>query len=275
MLTRSAIAAAALVALGGSAFAADISQYPQQGTYSPPPAMSPVYSPASMVTADVSLAFGGWWYHDGLYRDSGTFLDADGRLNVPLGNTWNLMPEVYVSADLKYSNDALFSGILHFYKNLPNTAIGPFIAVTANSGGGPSVFTIGGEARMRALGPNVALTGQASFNTVNGYNFGQFGGLLDFYITPESKFTAALQVGAGSGQTVVEGSAMFTHHLPNTRFNLFAAVQADSYGHNISQFAAKVGATVNFGQTIETIADQDNNRPFHFVPIGGIGAVER
>ncbi len=272
MLTRTAIAVAAVATCAGHAFAADVDYYPAQPTTYAPPMTSPVYSQSSMVTGDVSLAFGGWWYNDG-GSDSGTFLDADARVNLPVGNSWNLMPEAYLSADLKYSGDTTISGILHFYKNLPNAAIGPFVAVTGNTAGGSTLFTIGGEARTTALGPNIALTGQASYNTVNSYSFGQFGAFLDYYITPDCKITGAFQIAAGSGETYVEGSAKVTKHLANSRFNLFAAAYVNSYGHGDSEFSAEIGATANFASIIETLVDQDNHRPFHFASIGG--AVER
>jgi len=263
MLTRTAIAIAAVVSFGGCALAQSTS-YPMQ---------NPIYGHTPMITADASLAFGGWWYSEGSYHESGTFLDADGRVNIPLGNGWNLMPEAYLSADLTYDY-ALVSGILHLYKNLPNTAIGPFVAVSGFTDGGPTAFTFGAEARTRALGPNVALTGQASVTTVDSFSFGQFGGFLDYYFTPECKFTGALQVASGSGETVFEGSAKLTRHLANTRFNIFAAAYVDSYNYGGSEFSAEIGATANIGSIIENLFQQDDNRPFHFTPIGEFGVVE-
>jgi hypothetical protein len=246
MLTRTAIATAAIVTFSGYAFATDATYYPPQTSYVPPQT-SPVYSPAPMVTADVSLAFGGWWYNEDCCDDSGAFLDADGRVNIPLGNGWNLMPEARLSADL--TNDySLISGILHFYKNLPNAAIGPFVAVSGFTGG-PTACTI------------------------DSYGFGQFGAFLDYYITPECKLTGGLQVASGSGESIVEGSAKFTKHLANTHFNLFAAAYVDSYNGGGSEFSAEIGATANIGPIIQNLLQQDDSRPFRFTPIGGGGGL--
>lgn len=264
MLIKGALTGAAVVAFTGCAFAADVTYYPP----TVPQSGSPLYAPTPMAVAgDLSLALGVFWL-SGKSGLTDTYMDVRGRLNLPLHNGWNLEPEFRLSHD--FGDGTFTTGVLHFYKNLPNGAVGPFVALSGFSGGGPTAVSVGGE--VKTYLPNADLTGQISWTGMgSGSGFLQIGGFVDYYLSPMSKLRGGIEVATGSGTTVAEASAQYLRRVysgPNASGDLFAAGFLDFGGGGPAAGAFEVGGKLNFGPPTQTVRQQDEQIQFTFAPFG-------
>jgi hypothetical protein len=251
MLNRSLIIGTAVLALGGPALAGDL-------TYYPPPPGGPIYAPTPMAIAgDLSGALG-WWLSSG----GNGFLNVDGRLAIPLQNGFVLEPELGVWHN--FGDGTFVDGILHFYKNRPNGAIGVFAG--ASGSGGPTAFSIGGE--IKGYTPNADLTGQISWTGVSGSGFLQVGGFADFYLSPMSKLRGGLEVAFGNGSTWGDASVMYLHRLFNgPSANVDAFLTGGAYFGGGTNGFVEVGLKGSFGPPAPTVRAQDEQVQFTFRPL--------
>lgn len=187
MISKMALAAAATLA-ATPVLAADLS-YPA----APPPSSSPVYSPASMVTGDISLGLGWAGTNGGLDSDSISGFAA-GRLNIPFGAGWN---ETLEAGGLwMFNGDASAGGIFsHTYYKDPAWGGGfvlGYSAVDPFSSGSSGVFTAGVEGVVFL--PNASLLGKATYNWADSAanDFWNLAFEGRYYFTPNTKLTGGV-----------------------------------------------------------------------------------
>ncbi|MCP4383815.1 MAG: hypothetical protein GY798_20815 [Hyphomicrobiales bacterium] len=171
----------------GTVFAAEL-VYPA----APPPIDNPVYAQGSMVTGDVSLAFG-YFSFEGFETGE---VWGTARVNIPFSPAWN--EEIEVNGLAGFEDDAYYTygiyshtyakgqqgaaGLLLGASNLaggealtagvegivflPTTSLVGLLAYSWGSNGQPDFWSAAGEARWY-WNPNTKLTGSVAYNEFN------------------------------------------------------------------------------------------------------------
>lgn len=252
MTFRGAVVVIALTGFSGAAIAAD-SDYP----YGPPPSGSALYA-TSALAGDASIIFGG------VTDDFGDFTygQVAGRVNIPMNNSWNFQPDVYYNHDSDSFTD--FGGVAHFYKQMPDKAVGFYVAGRSMSGGGDdaSAVAVGVEAQTYAH-PNSIIGGRVHYASANNLpNWFQGEAWWSHYYTPNRKVTGKLEAWVQSDD-IVGGEAFLTltQRLEGTQLSAFIEGVAGA-ADGVSWLEANAGLTWNFDAPGTTQYEHDMLVPF-------------
>jgi hypothetical protein len=249
MMVRASLGAAAVAALmAGPAMAADL-------YYSPPPAQSPIYGPASMVTGHLEIG-GGIVSGDG---NTWGAIGGAGRASLALTPTFSFEPEILGGAvfDDGYSY-ASFAAIGHLYHANPQYAAGVFLGYVSLAGA--SGVAAGVEANYY-FGPTT-LFGQLAYISSDYSDVFVARGGGSYYFNPDTKATIDLAYyDSDYGDTwSVTGSA--EHRFTGTPWSGFGSL---SYASSDSDDAwtAMIGARLFLDQPGSTLQSHDQAVPFN------------
>ena len=167
----------------GTALAADVGLV----TYPPPPVGDPVYSHASGMSGDISIA-GGWWGDN--YDDRGGVFAGAGRLNVPLqGGPWNVTGEIAgIGYTLNGDSEREFLGAAHVYHKTSQFAHGVYASAVGYGWGGSPIYSAWGLGiEGAAFMSNTTLVGRLGHYWDEGYSYWSAEGIARYYVTPNTK----------------------------------------------------------------------------------------
>jgi len=266
-MKRFGLGFAGLTLLAGPAFAADLaaSAYPA----APPPHGSPLYSPTSLVTGDISLGIG-WTGINGTVNDNSATAHVAARTNFGLWSGWN---EELEATGVWNFNGGEFAGggFTHTYYKNQNYAAGLLFGGGAQNpfqnGGGTNGFVSTGIEGVVFL-PHSSIVGQAD------YTWGQSS--LDFwtlameyryYIEPNTKLTG--QVAWNSDHSGASNEWMLygalEHRWTGTPLSTWVSANwnpAQVNGQNQDSWGLMVGVRYLFDQPNGTLQSHDYEIPF-------------
>ena len=232
------------------AMAADLS-YPA----APPPAASPIYSPASLVTGDIALSFG-WFDPD--EGDSSAEFVGNGRVNFPFWNGWNETLELGGLAEFSGAKYDAVGGYSHtFYRTAPG-ALG--IVLGGASLDGDASFTAGIEGALFL--PAVTLEGQTSYTWADNIDdFWTISGEARWYFEPNSKLSGTATFFTSSDDNGWMLTAAAEHRFAGTMFGLFANASWFTFDNGGDAWEALGGLHLFFDGG-NTLQGHDNQIPF-------------
>jgi hypothetical protein len=175
---------AALALLAGPACAADLA-----ASAAPPPSGSPLYSPASMITGDISLGVGWTGTNGNVDKDSATG-HASGRTNFGLWPGWN--EELEATGVWNFNNSRFDGGgYTHtYYKNQG------FAAGVLFGGGEENPFDTSRSNGFVATGvegvvflPHASIVGQADYTWGSSLDYWTLAAEGRYYFEPNTKLT--------------------------------------------------------------------------------------
>ena len=252
---RTAFIAATVAGLAASpALAADI-DYPA----APPPASSPFYAPASMVTGDVGLGIA--YYNednDGAAHDYDTGeVVGSGRVNIPFGPAWNETLEVAGLAEFRDDGYTAIGVFGHTFYKTQQFAAGFVLGGSKVADDG--IFTAGLEGAVFA--PTTTWTGLVAYNWGSGGtpDYWLASGEVRLYLNPNTKLNGIVTYAD------VDSSWMLTagmeHRFDGTQFSLFGTASYFPFdGGNAYELLA--GGRWFFDQPGQTLQGHDNAIPF-------------
>jgi hypothetical protein len=252
---------AALVLLAGPACAADLaaSSYPA----APPPRGSPLYSPTSMVTGDISLGIG-WTGENGNLNKNSAAGSVAGRVNFGLWSGWN---EELEGTGVWNFNGGEFDGggFTHtYYKNqswaggflLGGGEQNPFQSSRSNG-----FLTTGVEGVVFL--PSSSIVGQADYTWGSSLNYWTLALEGRYYFEPNTKLTG--QVAWNSNHASVSNEWLLygalEHRWSGTPFSTWvSASYRPASGDNL--WGLMVGVRYLFDQPNGTLQSHDYEVPF-------------
>jgi hypothetical protein len=257
---RLGIGVAALTMAAAPAFAADLA-YPA----APPPAGSPLYSPASVVTGDFTLGIG-WTGVDGNLDDDSTTGLIGGRTNIPLWSGWN--EEIEVAGVKEFDNSAFTAGIFgHTYYKTQGWAAGFVIG-----GGATDPFQSASSNGFATLGfegivflPSSSFIGQADYNFSDGGDFWTLSLEGRYYFEPNTKLTGLFAWSAGSANDAWLIGSTLEHRWAGTRFSNFITADWAPIDGGPDKVGLLVGFRYLFDQPSGTLQSHDYEIPFNRV----------
>lgn len=255
-MQRTSLAAAALAGvLSTPVLAADLLTYPA----APPPSSSPVYSPTSMVTADVGLAIA--YYNqdnDGTGGDYDTGeIVGDGRINIPLWAGWNETVEIGGLAEFMDDGYTAIGAFSHTFYNNKQFAAGFVLGGSKLNDDG--VFTAGVEGA--AFMPSTTWVGLLAYNWGNGGipDFWLASGEVRWYWNPNTKLSGIVSYADVNSSWML--STGLEHRFDGTQFSLFGAASYFTYdGGNAYELLA--GGRWFFDQRGQTLQGHDSEIPY-------------
>jgi len=187
-MKRYGLGLAALMLLAGPAFAADLAAsvpYPA----APPPKGSPLYSPTSLVTGDVSLGIG-WTGTNGSVDKNSATGHVAGRTNFGLWSGWN--EELEATGVWNFnSHEFDGGGFSHTYYKTQNWAAGLLLG-----GGEMNPFQNSHSNGFLTTGvegivflPHASIVGQADYTSGSSLNFWTLALEGRYYFEPNTKLT--------------------------------------------------------------------------------------
>ena len=255
MRKNSLVVAALAGVLATPAFAADVLTYPA----TLPPSSSPVYAPASMVTAEIgqAIAYISWDDDDNSFDyDSGEFV-GDARVNIPLWAGWNETVEVGGLAEFVDDGYTAIGAFSHtFYRNQQFAA--GFVLGGSNLDG-DGVFTAGVEGA--AFLPQTTWVGLLSYNWGSGGipDFWLASGEVRWYWNPNTKFSGIVSYADWDSAWML--TAGLERRFDGTQFSLFgsASYLTNDFGNGYELLA---GGRWFFDQSGQTLQGHDSEIPF-------------
>lgn len=239
------------------ALAADAGQlyYPP----GPPAIDSNVYSPAPIVTGDLSITGGWWWDNE---DDDGGILAGAGRVNVPLqGGPWNLTGEI---AGLGYFWDGEsyreLLGAVHLHHKTDRFAHGVYgTAIGYGWTGTETFYATGLGVEGAAFLGDTTLVGRLGHYWDDGDTYWTAEGIVRHYLTPNTKL-AGIVAWASPGEWMLAAGA--EHLFDSVPFSGFAraAYFGESGGYNWWELT--VGARLFFHRLGGTLQQHDWDIPF-------------
>lgn len=257
-MVRLGLGLAAAVLVAAPAFAADLPA-------APPPSGSPIYSPAPMVTADISLAIG-WAGHDWTVNDDSATGFVGGRVNIPFGGGWN--EELEANGAWMFNGDGSAAGIFsHTYYKNQGWAGGLLLGYSwidpgSNSSG---IATVGVEGIV--FMPHGSVLGKVAWNG------GGSGAIDDFvnvgvegryYFTANTKLTGAIDYYSTSPDAW-QFTASLEQRWAGTPFSTFISGTYVTANSN-NMWGLLVGARFAFDQPGSTLQSHDYEIPFAASP---------
>jgi hypothetical protein len=246
MLRQGLGLAATIVLVSGPALAADLgASYPA----APPPSGSPLYSPTSVITADIGLAIG--WQD---WSSSSAAIGINGRVNIPWFGAWN--EELEAFAGVPFSGGDTNAGVFsHTYYKTQSWA-GGFVLGAQTSPGGDGVFSAGIEGVVFL--PNASVLGNVRYISDGGSSW-TAGVEGRYYFEPNTKLTGVVQ-SAFNGGSGTQLTAALEHRWEGTKFSTFAA--ASYWTPAGGAWSFMVGARIFFDQPNATLQSHDFDIPF-------------
>jgi predicted porin len=251
----------ALVLLAGPAFAADlaVSAYPA----APPPHGSPLYSPTSLVTGDISFGIG-WSGENGNVDSNSATGHVAGRTNFGLWSGWN---EELEATGVWNFNGGEFNGggFSHtYYKNqswaggfvIGGGETDPFQTTSSNG-----FLTTGVEGVV--FMPKGSIVSQVDYTSGSGLDFWTLALEGRYYFEPNTKLTGQVAWNSdhngASNEWLLYGA--LEHRWTGTPFsNWVSASWRPASGDN--QFGVMVGVRYLFDQPNGTLQSHDYEIPF-------------
>ena len=215
---------------------------------------SPLYRSDSLVTGDVSLAFG---YAKGAGRSTfeGGALVGGGVVHLPLWAGWNADAEI---AEIVGTARTDYGGFGHVYLRTPKYALGFVVGATEANGSAydGAAVTVGLETAAFFPEATVSVQILRSWGQGNAKDSWSLGGEARFYLDPNTKVSGRLAYQSGNPAWLfgVAGE----HRLPGSRFSFFATT---SYCSCLT-WSAVAGARLIFGPGGGTLQDYDQLVPF-------------
>ncbi|MCP4380293.1 MAG: hypothetical protein GY798_02520 [Hyphomicrobiales bacterium] len=215
---------------------------------------NPMYSGQSIVTGDVSLAFG--WYEPDNGDGTGEIL-GDVRIAIPITELWNTQIEVAGISQFEKGYSDAYGAYAHFYYKDPQFAIGGLVGGTGiNDDGG---WTVGAEKAF--FMPTTTLKTDAIYTWSDDIDdYWSIGGELGWYWNANTRADFGVRYWSFN-KDIWQLSAGVEHLIGGTNLSLFG--NASYYGNdNTDNWEVIAGGRFAFGRNGATLQQHDWDRPF-------------
>jgi hypothetical protein len=246
----------AIVALSAPAMAADLGGAPESG--------SPLYSPAPMVSGDISGALGGVWLSSDGESDSAGAYDTSARFALPVVSGISFEGELLDSGIFRDGESYnAFLGLGHLYAQTPNYALGVFGGAGSSA---PFGFWQLGAEGQAYLG-NLTGEGSVSYTGIHEGDANLWTARLGgrYYFTPDTKLALGVDYfsidGYGENEDAWGVDGSLEHRFSGTPWSGFIkAAYVDVDGANETN--ARVGLRVSLDGAGSTLQSHDRAVPW-------------